>query len=378
MLVIGKKKLSLFLIAILMLGIITTNIFVTPTYAASTKWKKLNANVETITPTTIKLSWDSHKNVVKWKVQIGKLKHPKTDSTQMKGTFQTVATLKKGSTSYVIKGLNKDNYYYFRILGYTKNKGKLILTYKTYKQQLLGRTGISDAYLFYDEYMDYYFTPTEIGLPINVSNYGLKPDYFQIYRKDCDVSDSKYKKIATIASDQFYYKDKSVLSGKSYLYKIRSYKIINKKKVYSTWSSAEKLTAINQYGTFSLKKIATSKDDKILTIRLTSDKEYNADLCFLHNGSYDFSLKTKDSSEYIPLDLINYSTDGVSWIDVVPSQTDITLSGNEGIYLKLKIASDTKDYVSGGTGLYMNMIYNNIDSFLNLSFGESGTTDTAW
>ena len=50
-------------------------------------------------------------------VVIGKKKHPKTDSTQMKGTFQTVASLKNGSTSYTIKGLNKDNYYYFRILG---------------------------------------------------------------------------------------------------------------------------------------------------------------------------------------------------------------------------------------------------------------------
>lgn len=370
------KNLSILLFAMLIIEVFMAGFFTCPTYAASGKWKKLDANVETLTPASIKISWASDKNVVKWKVQLGKLKHPKTDSSERKGTFHTVATLKKGSTSYTIKGLNKDNYYYFRILGYTKNKGKLILTYKTYEQQLLGRTGICVPYLLYDEYLDYHFSPTEIGLPIAVSDYGVKPDYYQIYRKNCDVSDSKYKKIATIKSDKAYYMDKSVLPGNTYLYKVRSYKTINGKKVYSLWSSAEKITAVNQYGTFHLKKISASEDDKTLIVQLTSDMEYNADLCFLHNNNYNFSLKNKAPSSYTPLQLISYSKDSVSWTDVLPSGTDITLKSNQSVYFKLKIASDTQNDMSNATGLYINMIYNNINGFLDIPFDGNGMTDT--
>lgn len=370
-----KKNLSVFLITILIIGGVMTDAFMHPAYATSGKWKKLDASVETIAPTSIKVSWKAHKNVAKWKVQIGKLEHPKTDNIQINGNFQTVANLKQGSTCYTIKKLNKDNYYYFRILGYTKNKGKLVLAYKTDEQQMLGRTGIRCPYFLFDEYYDYHFSPTEIGLPIAFSDYGLKPDDYQIYRKNCDVSGSEYDKIATIPAEKYYYIDKSVLAGKTYLYKVRAYKRINGKIVYSTWSSAERLTAINQYGTFSLKKISTSEDDKALIIKLTSDRKYNADLCFLHNSSYNFSLKNNSSSDDIPLQLDSYSQDGVLWEEVNAAKTDVTLTAAQSIYLKLKVTSDTKGYVSDGSGLYINMIYNKRNCFLNILFDGSGMTE---
>lgn len=87
-------------------------------------------------------------------------------------------------------------------------------------------------------------------------------------------------------------------------------------------------------------------------------------------------MKNKAPSSYTPLQLISYSKDGVSWTDVLPSGTDITLKSNQSVYFKLKIASDTQNDMSNATGLYINMIYNNINGFLDIPFDGNGMTDT--
>ena len=65
-----------------------------------------------------------------------------------------------------------------------------------------------------------------------------KATKYQVYRK---FEDGRYRKIATVKSAK--YKDKKIEVGTTYSYKIRAYRTIKKKKYYSKYSAAVKLTA---------------------------------------------------------------------------------------------------------------------------------------
>ena len=373
-----KRKVRLFscFISVLLIGSMVTALDTAPAYASTVRYKGIDASVKTVDLNSVQLSWKPRKGVVKWKVQIGNPMKPEAADMTMKGTFHTIASLKKNITKYTVRNLTTNRYYNFRILGYTKRKGKLVLTYRTYSAQLLGLAGLSEAYFAFDDGNDYYFTATEILLRISyLREYGIAPDYIQLYRKDVDDPGSKYQELAVIASPQNY-TDKSVEPGKTYRYKVRGYKVVNGKRVYSEFSRTETIPAVNQYGIYSLKKISSSDKKHTLEVKLTSDEKYNMDFKLIpdRHGFYLFFENTPYHDH--PLQLLSYSTDGISWADVDPSKMNIILKGGESIYLKLKNPDGNKVKISDATGVYIEMIYGYAsESFITIPFDGSGETD---
>jgi len=365
-----KRKIqltSLLISVLLVVGIIST--FATPqTYAATRKYKTLDVNVTTTALNSIQLSWKSKKNVVKWKVQIGK----------QYGKFHTVTTLKKNRTSYTFKNLQNNTDYYFQVIGYAKKKGKQVIAYKTDKDRMSGRTGIETPDWFYEDH-DSYVSPTEIFLLYGVYD-GLIPDGYEIYRKDADTSGSEYEKITTVkhtgnvASYQYYY-DKTVKGGKHYLYRIRAYKSIDGRNIYTGFSRSISFNAVNENGTYSLKKISLSKKNRTLVVKLTSDLEYNGVMNLKSSYSYIgfYPIRKDSGADYATnLKFISYSTDGIAWTDANSNNADISLKGGQSIYLKLK-ADKTQD-IYGITGLSISMAYDGDDCAVKITFGGSGVT----
>lgn len=372
-----KKKIRLtsLLISILMIGSMIIGLDAVPSYASTVRYKGIDASVKTVDLNSVQLSWKPRKGVVKWKVQIKRPIYSNGRDLTMRKPFHTIASLKKKTTKYMVRNLTTNSYYNFRILGYTKRKGKLVLTYRTSDTQLYALTGISQPAFTYGDWYDYYYTPTEIELMVDGHDVGIDPDYLQIYRKNLDISGSAYQKIATIKASQNMYMDTSVEPGKTYRYKVRGYKVVNGKRVYSEFSRTETISAVNQTGTFSLKKISSSDKKHTLEVKLTSDDKYNDDLRLMSNY-YNFKLSIEnDPHSDHPLQLLSYSTDGMSWTDVNPSKTDITLKGGDSIYLKLKNIDSNKLKISDAAGLYMLIVYGGNYSYLTIPFDGSAKSE---
>lgn len=370
-----RIRLTSLLISILLIGSMVMGLDAAPSYATAVRYKGLDASVKAVTFNSVQLSWKPRKGVVKWKVQI---KHPiysKGRDLTMRKPFHTIASLKKNTTQYTVRNLTTNYYYKLRILGYTKRKGKLVLTYMTYDTQLDALTGISSPAFTYGDENDYYYTPTEIELLMDSHDVGIDPDYLQIYRKNLNIPGSAYQKIATLEASQNMYMDQSVEPGKTYRYKIRGYKVIDGKRVYSAFSHTETISAVNLFGIYSLKKISASEKENTLEVKLTSDDKYNRDFKLIPDR-HGFYLTFENSPYYDhPLQLISYSTDGTSWVDVDPSKTNITLKGGDSIYLKLKNPAGNKVNISDATGVYIEMIYGcAAECHIAIPFDGSGKT----
>lgn len=163
----------------------------------------------------IKVSWGKIKNASGYYVY---------RSTSSKSGFKKIKTLSYKSSSYINSGLTCDKYYYYRVVAYNNKNGMVTSKYNTVKVKpslkspsVKLKSGKKKAIVKYNKVS-------------GASGY-------KIYRS---TKKSKgYKLIKTTKSRS--YTNKKLKSKKTYYYKIRAYKKLGKKTVYSSYSSIKKV-----------------------------------------------------------------------------------------------------------------------------------------
>ena len=142
-------------------------------------------------------------------------------------SYKTISTLKKSITSYTNKGLKPGTSYKYRIRTYKVINGKKV--YSSFKNPVKVTTKkISNVSGFKVSSK----TSSSIKLiwtkNSNASGYELER---------YNSGSKKYKKIATLKNTTTSYTNKTLKSNSTYKYRIRSYKTVNGKKYYSSYSS---------------------------------------------------------------------------------------------------------------------------------------------
>lgn len=184
---------------------------------------------------------------------------------------------------------------------------------------------------------------------LEIQTYGFAPNAYEIYRKD--GLSKKYKKIKTIKvkGDRGYwfrYVDKKVTKGKTYSYKVRAYKIIKGKKLYSKYSYPKKITAINTRATYKVQNCTKENGKtKSIVVGLTS-KEGNADTIFTFDPESKYSdityyWENGDGESQVDLVPVKYSFDNVNWSSF--PKEGVRLSEHQTIYIMLE-AQDGKEF----------------------------------
>ena len=163
----------------------------------------------------VKVSWGKIKNASGYYVY---------RSTSSKSGFKKIKTLSYKSSSYINSGLTCGKYYYYRIVAYNNKNGMVTSKYNTVKVKpslkspsVKLKSGKKKAIVKYNKVS-------------GASGY-------KIYRS---TKKSKgYKLIKTTKSRS--YTNKKLKSKKTYYYKVRAYKKVGKKTVYSSYSSIKKV-----------------------------------------------------------------------------------------------------------------------------------------
>ncbi len=188
---------------------------------------KINvSNVKIKTPTISSVKSASYNSIkVSWKAVAGADEYYVYRSDKKDGSYKKVKTLEAGATSYTDKKLTTGKKYYYKLKcsgttnkkttsGYSEIKGakpvpatpKVTLASSTKNQMKVSWKQISGA------------------------------TGYEVWRTD--KKDGKYSKLTTISKAKTVtYTDKKAKSGKTYYYKVRAYKTVNGKKVYSSYSS---------------------------------------------------------------------------------------------------------------------------------------------
>ncbi|MDO4977618.1 MAG: hypothetical protein Q4E53_10195 [Eubacteriales bacterium] len=209
----------------------------------------------------------SYKITLKWKkqpcTQIRIYRSQITPNGRLKAKL--IKTLKGKTTSYTDKSVKKKIAYAYTVKAYKKVNGKLTL--------ISSGDGYNYCGLIKPEYDDYffetgYYTTNSINLKFG-SLIGMSVNGYQVQRK---IGTGSYKTIKTFKTTKRFidWTNTGLTCGKDYTYRIRSYKKIGKKTIYSNWSTPYKRTAALRYGVYTA---------SALTIPTT------------RNGMFSFSFK---------------------------------------------------------------------------------------
>lgn len=163
-----------------------------------------------------------------------------------------------------------------------------------------------------------------------------KPDGYKIYRKEKGGS---YQLIATkkAAKDSgCRYVDRDVTAGKTYYYKVKSYRELYGKTYVSEATESMKKAAVNRKGSYTvtlLEQDAENPDTIVVKLHANANNavskftpEVYTDLLCLSDGKNETELM-----------LCGYSTDAVKWIALSPNTKRMaTLKPSQDIYLKFQ------------------------------------------
>ena len=203
----------------------------TATKSQAAKYMEVGTSVKN--KTTVEISWK------KQSVTGYEIYRAKCNKSGDYKNYQKIATVSGKKTKYIDKTAKYNNWYSYKVKAYKKQGSK-----KKYKYEGYGYayTAMQTPSLLYETPE----TPSD-SIKFEGGIYGgIAPTAFEIYRKE---GSSKYKKIKTIkvksGDYDFEYTDKKVTKGKTYSYKIRTYKTIKGKKLYSKYSNVIKLTVAN-------------------------------------------------------------------------------------------------------------------------------------
>lgn len=146
-------------------------------------------------------------------------------STSKNGKYAKLATIAKGSnTKYTDSKVISGETYYYKICTYKKIENQMF--YSAYSQVIAATTALNK--------------PTKLSIKNGANSITIKfqrssgASGYEIYRADNKTK--KFKKVTTLSKwTTTQYKDKAIKKGQKYTYKIRAYRNINNKKIYSDW-----------------------------------------------------------------------------------------------------------------------------------------------
>lgn len=182
-------------------------------------------------PQTVKaVSATYNKVKISWKIVSGATGYEVYQYNSKTKKYSKVATVK--GTSYTKTGLTTGNSYTFKVRAYTTKSGKT--AYGSYSKAVSAKPALSKV----------------TGVKVkNSSSKAAKVTWkkvsgasgYEIVR--ATKSNGKFKKVKTITKGSTVtYTNKKLIKKKKYYYKVRAYRKVGKKKVYSSYSSKVKVT----------------------------------------------------------------------------------------------------------------------------------------
>lgn len=305
------------------------------TYA---EMKMLNFSVETKSMTKLSLSWEAG-NVTKYKLyrSVCKGKHDNPSEEYDEGeTYRCIAVLSRKKTSYLDRKVKKRKIYHYMIKGYKGSKQK-------YCDKDTGYTGItcnlsSDDDSFSDNPV--FADAQSVTLPLTYDYVGFIPDGYEIYRKKegektfhflTNVKSNKQEELGVTI-----YTDDHVEEGITYHYKARSYKTVEKKKYYSSYTKPVSVRTVNENGTYKAKFVMNETCAEDEAIILLTGQRGNEKMILNPRGYVNFEKKD-DTLNYMDISIVEYSKDGKNWRTYDENQEeDLSLKEDEAIWLKIK------------------------------------------
>lgn len=180
-----------------------------------------NTKVSSTTSSSIKLSWSKVSSANGYRVY---------RSTSKNGTYTKVKDITNNSTlSYTDSNLYSNKKYYYKIKSFKTINGQRYYGY--YSSIINGETKLS--------------TPSvKLSTPKSKS---IKVSWNKVSgAKGYDVYSSTSKKgtySKRTTTSNFNYTNTGLTKGKTYYYKVRAYKIVNNKKVYSSYSPIKSISS---------------------------------------------------------------------------------------------------------------------------------------
>lgn len=321
---------------------------------------------------SMKLTWKKNKKVSYYKIYRYKIKRSEDieylDLIEKK-KYKKIATT-KNKKSYNDKKVKRNKWYAYYINGYKKRKGKDKLIYSTYENKLdpYEYVGLDKPELYNAGCGESNENTINKLYLVAMFDFGATPQKVMVYRKA--NGEKKYKKIATYKvkknAYQLEFVDKTVTPGKTYSYKVRSYRKYKKKKYYSKYSQVERISALNLVGKYKVDCLTPAGEVDTFRFKMTGKDKYNGDLTVMPaNKDYYYSYtyteaKNKPFWSY-DCHINSYSTDGVTW-KAIP-QKGVILKGTNSLFFEAKlnipfnVTTIPKVYFGGDSGCYESYIY---------------------
>ena len=167
---------------------------------------------------SVALSWQKVKGAERYQIY---------KATSKNGTYKKISTTKKLSSLYT--GLTTGKRYYYKVRAYRTVNGKKVYS---------GFTNIASAAPV-PKTVVYTLKAGKRRITVNWKGSAGASGY-KIYR--ATSKNGKYRLIKDTKASQRSYTSTKLKSGKSYYYKMRAYRIVSGKKVYSTYSVVKKIT----------------------------------------------------------------------------------------------------------------------------------------
>jgi Listeria-Bacteroides repeat domain (List_Bact_rpt)/Bacterial Ig-like domain (group 3)/Fibronectin type III domain/The GLUG motif len=179
-------------------------------------------------PTTKATSAGYNKVKVSWTLVSGAQSYDIYRATSPTGTYSNIKTITSGSTSsYINTNLTIGRTYYYKVRANRVVSGKKV--YSTFSKIISAKPVLA--------------APARISLG-KVSNTSIKISWYkvseatgyEIYRSTSKTG--TYTKIKTITSASISsYTNTSLARGRTYYFKVRAYKVVNGKKIYSSYTT---------------------------------------------------------------------------------------------------------------------------------------------
>ncbi|MFP5114326.1 S8 family serine peptidase [Bacillaceae bacterium C204] len=177
------------------------------------------------TPTSVKVaSSDYNKLTVSWAKVSGASGYEVYRATSKTGAYSKAAAVSGSTSSYANSSLTTGQTYYYKVVAYTNVEGKKLVSPSS--SIVSAKPGLK--------------TPTSVKAD-KASSTSIKVSWskvsgasgYKVYR--ATSKSGSYTKVKTTTSGS--YTNTKLTKGKTYYYKVRAYRTVNGKKVYSSYSS---------------------------------------------------------------------------------------------------------------------------------------------
>lgn len=180
-----------------------------------------NPKVSSTTSSSIKLSWSKVSNADGYRIY---------RATSKNGSYSKIKDITKNSTlTYTDSKLSSNKKYYYKIKSFKTVKGYKYYSY--YSDVINSETKLAIPSIKLS-------TPKSKSIKISWSKISGANNY-EIHRST--KKDGPYSVITT--TNKLSYTDTDLIKGKKYYYKVKAYKTVNNKKIYSYFSSIKSISS---------------------------------------------------------------------------------------------------------------------------------------